>query len=235
MARRTPAPAPDWSWLAYARLGELYLEQQRWTDRPGRLLPGRRGNPCMPLRRSCRAAQSMPCWPANSARKRSQRWPGTRSASRCMATGGQGRDPLAHEAVRERLKSSLDTLATHYHAAFQQGDGSASEAAHWYQRWLEEFPSDAEAPSVISCWPNCILAMARLEAAAEAYAPWPMTMVTTRLPLKPDSRRSWRGVTWRRRPVTSCWSRTGRGRPGILRRISRGSACPEVELEAPSG
>lgn len=160
---------PEWSWLAYARLGELYLEQQRWTD----------------------AALAFGAWAERAPLD--DRAPELQGrALDALAAGGfggealaamaafaerfslhgawwQGRDPGAHESVRTRLKESLDTLATHHHAAFQQGEGSAAVAAGWYRRWLDEFPADAEAPERHFLLAELYFGDGRLVEAAEAY------------------------------------------------------------------
>jgi cellulose synthase operon protein C len=164
-----PAPAPDWSWLAYARLGELYLEQQRWTDSAGAFAAWPARQPLHALAPELQGRAIDALLAGEFGEEALAAMAGYAERFSLHGEWWAGRDPLAHEAVRERLKSSLDTLATHYHAAVQQGDGSASEAAHWYQRWLEEFPSDAEAPQRHFLLAELYFGDGRLEAAAEAY------------------------------------------------------------------
>lgn len=136
---------PDWAWLSYTRLGELYIEQERWTDAAaafgtwsGRApldarAPELQARAIDALKEGGFASEALAAMAAFAERfsLRGAWW--------------QGRDPAAHEAIRERLKASLDTLAAHHHAAFQAGTGSAATAAGWYRRWLEEFPTAPEA------------------------------------------------------------------------------------------
>ncbi len=139
------APEPDWAWLAYERLGELYIEQQRWTDAAAAFsawsqrsplderAPGMQGRAVDALGEGGFAGEALEAMAAFVERFSQQ------------GDWWRGRDAGEHVAVRDRLKSSLDTLAAHHHAEFQAGAGSAAVAAGWYRRWLEEFPAEPEA------------------------------------------------------------------------------------------
>lgn len=163
------AVEPEWAGLAWARLGDLYREGERWTD----------------------AAAAYSAWarrasldeeaPAMQARAIDALLEGGFSAEAIEAMadyaeafGSQGawwenRERENHPAVRSRLKDSLGTLASHHHAAFQAGTGPATEAARWYEQWLLEFPEAPEAPERHFLLGELWYEDGRLEAAAEAY------------------------------------------------------------------
>jgi cellulose synthase operon protein C len=139
------APAPEWAYLAYERLGELYIEQQRWTDAATAFgawaqrsplderAPGLQGRAIDALGEGGFAGEALEAMAAYVERFSQQ------------GAWWRSRDAGEHTAVHERLKSSLDTLAAHHHAEFQAGAGSAAIAAAWYRCWLEEFPQEPEA------------------------------------------------------------------------------------------
>jgi cellulose synthase operon protein C len=160
---------PEWAWLSYERLGDLYVEQQRWTD----------------------AAASYSAWAARAPLD--ARAPLLQGRAIDALEGGgfggealaamaafadgfslhgawwQGREPARQEAVHDRLKLSLDTLAAHHHAEFQAGKGSAAAAAGWYRRWLEEFPAEPEAAERHFLLAELYYGAGALHDAAEAY------------------------------------------------------------------
>jgi cellulose synthase operon protein C len=160
---------PTWAWLAYARLAELYLEQQRWTDAAAAFdawaehapLDGRapqmQGRAIDALEQGGFSGEAFAAM-ASFAERFSQRGP-----------WWQGREPATHGTVRDRLKLCLDTLAAHHHAAFQQGAGTAAVAARWYRRWLEEFPAEPEAAERHFLLAELYYGDGQLEHAADAY------------------------------------------------------------------
>jgi TolA-binding protein len=163
------AADPDWAWLSYVRLGELYIEQERWTDAAAAFSAGAQRAP-----RDARA-------PVLQARAIDALEEGGFAGEALAAMAAfaeqfslqgswwQGRDPAGQEAVRERLKLSLDTLAAHHHAAFQAGTGSAATAAGWYRRWLQEFPAAPEAAERQFLLAELYYGDGALHEAAEAY------------------------------------------------------------------
>jgi len=163
------AADPDWAWLSYERLGELHLEQERWTDAAAAFGAWAERTP-----RDGRA-------PAMQARAINALEAGgfTGEALAAMTVFAEhfslqgdwwtGRDPRQHDEVRGLLKRSMDTLAAHHHAAFQQGAGSAAVAAGWYERWLAEFPTDPEAAERHFMLAELHYGDGALHAAAEAY------------------------------------------------------------------
>jgi TolA-binding protein len=162
-------PDPDWASLSYETLGELYVEQQRWTDAAAAFsawserapldarAPELLGRALDALEEGGFSGEALAAMAA--------------FAERFSLHGGwwQGRDAQAHEAVRDRLKLSLDTLAAHHHAAFQDGSGSAAVAAEWYRRWLNEFPTDDESAERHFLLAELYYGDGALHDAAEAY------------------------------------------------------------------
>lgn len=160
---------PEWAWLSYERLGELYVEQQRWTDaaaaysawatrapRDGRA-PLLQARAIDALEEGGFAGEALAAMAAFADRfsLRGEWW--------------QGRELAGHEAVRDRLKLSLDTLAAHHHAVFQAGNGTAAAAAAWYRRWLDEFPAEPEAAERHFLLAELYYGDGALHEAAEAY------------------------------------------------------------------
>ncbi len=160
---------PEWAWLSYERLGDLYVEQQRWTDAAAAYsawatrAPLDARAPLLQARAIDALEEGEFAGEALAAM--------AAFADRFSLRGAwwQGREPAGHEAVRDRLKLSLDTLAAHYHAEFQSGTGSAAAAAGWYRRWLEEFPGEAEAAERHFLLAELYFGDGALHDAAEAY------------------------------------------------------------------
>lgn len=160
---------PEWAWLSYERLGDLYVEQQRWTDAAAAYsawatrAPLDARAPLLQARAIDALEQGEFAGEALAAM--------AAFADRFSLRGAwwQGRAPAEHEAVRHRLKSSLDTLAAHHHAAFQAGNGSATAAVGWYRRWLEEFPAEPEAAERHFLLAELHYGDGALHDAAEAY------------------------------------------------------------------
>lgn len=160
---------PEWAWLSYERLGDLYLEQQRWTDAAAAYsawatrapldarAPLLQARAIDALEEGGFAGEALAAMAAFAERfsLRGAWW--------------QGREPMEHAALRDRLKISLDTLAAHHHAAFQAGNGSAAAAAGWYRRWLEEFPAEPEAADRHFLLAELYYGDGALHDAAEAY------------------------------------------------------------------
>jgi cellulose synthase operon protein C len=162
-------PEPEWSWLLYARLGELYLEQQRWTDAGAAFVAGVERHPMHAQAPELQGQAVDALVAGNFAGEALAAMVGYAERFSLHADWWQGRAAAAHGPVRERLKQSLDTLATHHHAAFQQGSGSAAEAAGWYRRWLDEFPAEPEAPEQHFLLAELYFGDGRMLQAAEAY------------------------------------------------------------------
>lgn len=160
---------PDWSWLAYIRLGELYLEQQRWTDAADAFGAWVVRHPLHARAPELQGRAVDALVAGNFAGEALAAMAGFAERFSLHGPWWLGRDPLVNEPVRERLKQSLDTLATHHHAAAQQGTGSATEAAEWYRRWLDEFPADPEAADRHFLLAELYAGDGRLPEAAEAY------------------------------------------------------------------
>lgn len=160
---------PEWAWLSYARLGELYVEQQRWTDAAAAYsawatrAPLDARAPLLQARAIAALEEGGFTGEALAAM--------AAFADRFSLRGAwwQGRELAGHEAVRDRLKRSLDTLAAHHHAVFQAGNGTAATAAAWYRRWLDEFPMEPEAADRHFLLAELYYGDGALQDAAEAY------------------------------------------------------------------
>lgn len=160
---------PHWAWLSYVRLGELYIEQERWTDAAAAFSAGAQRAP-LDARAPVLQARAIDALEEGGFASEALAAMAEFAAQFSLqGTWWQGRDPLGQEAVRERLKASLDTLAAHHHAAFQAGTGSAATAAGWYRRWLEEFPADPEAAERHFLLAELYYGDGALHEAAEAY------------------------------------------------------------------
>ena len=163
------AADPDWAWLSYERLGELYIEQQRWTDAAAAFSAWATRAPLddRPPLLQARAIDALEKGEfAGEALAAMAAF-----AERFSLRGAwwQGRDTAHHASVRDRLKLSLDTLAAHHHAVFQAGNGSAANAAAWYRRWLDEFPAEPEAAERHFLLAELYYGDGALHDAAEAY------------------------------------------------------------------
>jgi TolA-binding protein len=160
---------PAWAWLSYVRLGELYIEQERWTDAAAAFSAGAQR---APLDARAPVLQARAIDALEEGGFASEALAAMAAFAEQFSTQGtwwQGRDPAGQEAVRERLKLSLDTLAAHHHAAFQAGTGSAATAAGWYRRWLQEFPAAPEAAERHFLLAELYYGDGALHEAAEAY------------------------------------------------------------------
>lgn len=160
---------PAWAWLSYVRLGELYIEQERWTDAAAAFSAGAQR---APLDARAPVLQARAIDALEEGGFASEALAAMAAFAEQFSTQGtwwQGRDPVGQEAVRERLKLSLDTLAAHHHAAFQAGTGSAATAAGWYRRWLQEFPAAPEAAERHFLLAELYYGDGALHEAAEAY------------------------------------------------------------------
>jgi len=140
------SPRP-YAYLLYSRLGDLYMEKQRYTD----------------------AADSYRAFVAQDPR--SEKAPLLEmQAIDAYARGGfpqlvlrgkqefvddysfgtaywQGRDPKVEVKVVSELKTNLRDLAQYYHAEAQRTKNASDYqvAANWYRRYLSSFPDDSDA------------------------------------------------------------------------------------------
>ncbi len=79
--------------------------------------------------------------------------------------------PEALPGIVAYLKDTLATLARHHHARAQRSRTKRDydAAIHWYRRYLDNFPADADAPAQHYLLAEALFESGRFEAAARAY------------------------------------------------------------------
>lgn len=160
---------PEWAWLSYERLGELYVEQQRWTDAADAYSAWATRAPRDPRAPLLQARAIDALEEGSFAGEALAAMAAFADRFSLRGDWWQGRELSGHEAVRDRLKHSLDTLAAHHHAVFQAGNGTATAAAAWYRRWLDEFPAEPEAAERHFLLAELYYGDGALHEAADAY------------------------------------------------------------------
>jgi tetratricopeptide (TPR) repeat protein len=138
---RKPRP---YAYLMYARLGDLYMEKERYTDAADSyraFVTQDRNNEKAPLlEMQAIEAYSKGGFPQLVLQ-------GKKEFVENYSFGTpywQGRDPKAEAKVVEVLKTNLKDVAQYYHAQAQRSKDVADyqEAAKWYRSYLRSFPDD---------------------------------------------------------------------------------------------
>lgn len=138
---RKPRP---YAYLMYARLGDLYMEKERYTDAADSyraFVSQERNNEKAPLlEMQAIEAYSKGGFPQLVLQ-------GKKEFVENYSFGTpywQGRDPKAEPKVVEVLKTNLKDVAQYYHAQAQRSKNVADyqEAAKWYRSYLRSFPDD---------------------------------------------------------------------------------------------
>ncbi|HUX74606.1 MAG TPA: tetratricopeptide repeat protein [Steroidobacteraceae bacterium] len=138
---------PPYAYLFYARLGDLYMKKQRYTDAADsyRAFVARdpRSEKAPLLQMRAIDAYARGGFPQLVLR-------GKREFVDDYAFGAaywQGRDPAQEPGVVNELKASFRDLAQYYHAQAQHTKNAADyqTAANWYRRFLSAFPNDSGA------------------------------------------------------------------------------------------
>jgi tetratricopeptide (TPR) repeat protein len=144
--RRTPPGRPPrpYSYLMYARLGDLYMEKERYTDAADAyraFVSQDRNNEKAPLlEMQAIEAYSKGGFPQLVLQ-------GKKEFVENYSFGTaywQGRDPKGEPKVVAVLKTNLKDVAQYYHAQAQRTKdvGDYQEAAKWYRSYLGSFPDD---------------------------------------------------------------------------------------------
>src|SRR5277367_3823051 len=145
---RTPRgglPRP-YSYLLYARLGDLYMEKERYTDAADSyraFVSQDRNNEKAPLlEMQAIEAYSKGGFPQLVLQ-------GKKEFVENYSFGTaywQGREPKGEPKVVAVLKTNLKDVAQHYHAEAQRSKNVADyqEAAKWYRSYLTSFPDDPD-------------------------------------------------------------------------------------------
>jgi cellulose synthase operon protein C len=143
---RTPPGRPPrpYAYLMYARLGDLYMEKERYTDAADSyraFVSQDRNNEKAPLlEMQAIEAYSKGGFPQLVLQ-------GKKEFVENYSFGTaywQGRDPKSEPQVVAVLKTNLKDVAQYYHAQAQRTKDVADyqEAAKWYRSYLQSFPDD---------------------------------------------------------------------------------------------
>jgi cellulose synthase operon protein C len=137
-------PPRPYSYLMYARLGDLYMEKERYTDAADSyraFVSQDRNNERAPLlEMQAIEAYSKGGFPQLVLQ-------GKKEFVENYSFGTaywQGRDPKGEAKVVAELKTNLKDVAQYYHAQAQRTKDVADyqEAAKWYRSYLRSFPDD---------------------------------------------------------------------------------------------
>jgi tetratricopeptide (TPR) repeat protein len=137
-------PPRPYSYLMYARLGDLYMEKERYTDAADSyraFVSQDRNNEKAPLlEMQAIEAYSKGGFPQLVLQ-------GKKEFVENYSFGTaywQGRDPKGEAKVVAELKTNLKDVAQYYHAQAQRTKDVADyqEAAKWYRSYLRSFPDD---------------------------------------------------------------------------------------------
>src|ERR1700691_2607889 len=146
--RHTPPGRPPrpYSYLLYARLGDLYMEKERYTDAADSyraFVSQDRNNEKAPLlEMEAIEAYQKGGFPQLVLQ-------GKKEFVENYSFGTaywQGRQPATEPKVVAVLKTNLKDVAQHYHAEAQRSKNVADyqEAAKWYRSYLTSFPDDPD-------------------------------------------------------------------------------------------
>src|SRR5882672_3565806 len=146
--RRTPPgqlPQP-YSYLMYARLGDLYMEKERYTDAADSyraFVSQDRNNEKAPLLEM----QAIEAYQKGGFPQLVLQGKKEFVENYSFGTAyWQGRDPKNEPKVVAVLKTNLKDVAQYYHAQAQRSKSVADyqEAAKWYRSYLTSFPDDPD-------------------------------------------------------------------------------------------
>ena len=135
-----------YSYLLYARLGDLYMEKERYTDAADSyrafVLQDRNNEKAPLLEMQAIEAYAKGGFPQLVLQ-------GKKEFVENYSFGTaywQGRDPKKEPKVVAVLKTNLKDVAQYYHAQAQRSKNVADyqEAAKWYQSYLTSFPDDPD-------------------------------------------------------------------------------------------
>jgi cellulose synthase operon protein C len=144
--RRTPPgkPPQPYSYLMYARLGDLYMEKERYTDAADSyraFVTQDRNNEKAPLLEM----QAIEAYQKGGFPQLVLQGKKEFVENYSFGTAyWQGRDPKKEPQVVAVLQTNLKDVAQHYHAEAQRTKNVADyqEAAKWYRSYLTSFPDD---------------------------------------------------------------------------------------------
>jgi cellulose synthase operon protein C len=140
---RKPRP---YSYLLYARLGDLYMEKERYTDAADSyraFVSQDRNNEKAPLLEM----QAIEAYQKGGFPQLVLQGKKEFVENYSFGTAyWQGRDPKKEPKVVAVLKTNLKDVAQHYHAEAQRSKNVSDyqEAAKWYRSYLTSFPDDPD-------------------------------------------------------------------------------------------
>jgi tetratricopeptide (TPR) repeat protein len=160
-----------YAWMLYGTLGDLYVDQERWTDAANAYRafakrdPNHEQSPVLQMqavdayRRGGFASLVL-----DGKREFVERY---RLGSPFWAS----RDPKSLPLVVSQLKSNVKDLAAFHHSEAQRTKqaGDYQEAARWYREFLQSFPDDAEAPATNYLLADSLFESRQFRAAAAEY------------------------------------------------------------------
>jgi tetratricopeptide (TPR) repeat protein len=146
--RRTPAGRPPrpYSYLLYARLGDLYMEKERYTDAADSyraFVSQDRNNEKAPLLEM----QAIEAYAKGGFPQLVLQGKKEFVENYSFGTAyWQGREPKNEPKVVAVLKTNLKDVAQYYHAQAQRTKNVSDyqEAAKWYRSYLTSFPDDPD-------------------------------------------------------------------------------------------
>jgi len=166
--RRAPRP---YSYLLYARLGDLYIEKERYTDSADAyraFVSQDRNNEKAPLlQMQAIEAYSKGGFPQLVLQ-------GKKEFVEDYSYGTpywKNRLPKDEPAVVVELKTNLKDLAQYYHAQAQRtkSPGDYQEAARWYRGFITSFPDDPESAATNFLLADTLFESKQYLDAAQAY------------------------------------------------------------------
>jgi len=166
--RRTPRP---YSYLMYARLGDLYIEKERYTDAADAyraFVSQDRNNEKAPLlQMQAIEAYSKGGFPQLVLQ-------GKKEFVEDYSYGTpywKNRLPKDEPVVVTELKTNLKDLAQYYHAQAQRtkSPGDYQEAAKWYRGFITSFPDDPESAATNFLLADTLFESKQYLEAAQAY------------------------------------------------------------------
>ncbi len=166
--RRKPRP---YVYLLYSRLGDLYIEKERYTDAADAyraFVTHDRNNERAPLlEMQAIEAYAKGGFPDLVLQ-------GKREFVENYSYGTpywQGRSPASEPKVVAELKTNLKDVAQYYHAQAQRSKNPADfeEAAKWYRSYLKSFPDDPDAAATNSLLADTLFENRQYLQAAQEY------------------------------------------------------------------
>ena len=171
--RRTPPGRPPlpYSYLLYARLGDLYIEKERYTDAADSyraFVSQDRNNEKAPLLEM----QAIEAYQKGGFPQLVLQGKKEFVENYSFGTAyWQGRDPKNEPKVAAVLKANLKDVAQYYHAEAQRTKNVADyqEAAKWYHSYLTSFPDDPDSAATNFLLAETLFESKQYDEAAKEY------------------------------------------------------------------